>query len=81
MKKKISKNQLIIALISMSISLQISFIDQSSTAIIIPYMAKDLNALSTISCEGTSSLISNTVFMVLFDRFSDSIQWLEQYFY
>lgn len=70
-EKKLSKKQLIIVLISMSISLQISFIDQASAPIIIPYMAKDLNASSTISWVGTSSLISNTVFMVLFGRFSD----------
>lgn len=67
----LTSKKLIIVFVSMSVALMISSIDLTGVTIAVPYMAKDLDAYSSISWVGTSSLISTTVFMVLFGRFSD----------
>ncbi|KAI9927401.1 hypothetical protein AWENTII_006206 [Aspergillus wentii] len=63
--------QLMIVFTSLAISLLISFVDQNGISVTLPTIAKDLNAESTISWAGTSSLIANTVFTVLYGRLSD----------
>ncbi|CZT18934.1 uncharacterized protein RCC_04779 [Ramularia collo-cygni] len=55
----------------MSLSLMVCSIDQSSIGVLLPSMGKDLNAQGSISWAGTSALIANTVFQVLYGRLSD----------
>lgn len=45
--------------------------DQNGIGQILPTVAKDLNAADRISWAGTSALIGNTVFQVLYGRLSD----------
>lgn len=65
--------QLIVVFISMASALLVSFIDQNAIGIALPTIGKDLNCASTISWAGTSSLIANTVFQVLYGRLSDIV--------
>lgn len=67
----LSYNQVIVVFLAMATALLLSFVDQTSITVTLPFMARDLNAEQTASWAGTASLISNTVFMVLFGRFSD----------
>lgn len=63
--------KLIICLAAMSLGLFISFSDQTSITVALPNIASDLNAETTINWAGTSALLANTVFQVLFGRLSD----------
>lgn len=65
------KSQLIIVFVSLSSALLVSFIDQNAIGIALPTIGKDLNCATTISWAGTSSLIANTLFQVLYGRLSD----------
>ncbi|KAI8307613.1 Efflux pump dotC [Colletotrichum sp. SAR11_59] len=56
---------------TLAITLLIAFIDQNGISITLPTIAADLNAEDTISWAGTSSLIANTTFQMLYGRFSD----------
>ncbi|KAL1306458.1 hypothetical protein AAFC00_005156 [Neodothiora populina] len=56
---------------TMSLCLCVCFIDQNGIGVLLPSIAKDLNAQSTIAWAGTSALIANTVFQVLYGRLSD----------
>lgn len=67
----LSSKKIIIVFSSMAIGLFLSFVDQTGITVALPYIGEDLNATDIISWAGTSSLISNTMFMVLFGRFSD----------
>lgn len=67
----LSKRKLIIVFLSMTIGLFLAFVDQTGVTVALPYIADDLHAHQTISWAGTSSLISTTVFAILFGRFSD----------
>lgn len=55
----------------MAVALCVCFIDQNGIGVLLPSIARDLNAQSTISWAGTSALIANTVFQVLYGRLSD----------
>jgi len=55
----------------LAFALLISFIDQNSIGIALPTIGQELNASSTIAWAGTSSLIANTIFQVLYGRISD----------
>ncbi|KAH0276528.1 MFS general substrate transporter, partial [Aureobasidium melanogenum] len=55
----------------LAISLFICFVDQNGIGVILPTISRDLDATNTISWAGTSALIANTVFQVLFGRLSD----------
>jgi len=63
--------QLIVVFISLASALLVSFIDQNAIGIALPTIGADLNCATTISWAGTSSLIANTVFQVLYGRLSD----------
>lgn len=63
--------ELLIVFSAMAIALFLSFVDQTGITIALPYIADELKAHDSISWAGTASLISNTVFMVLFGRLSD----------
>lgn len=65
------KGQLILVLCIMSTALFVCFIDQNGIGVLLPSIANDLNAQSSISWAGTSALIANTVFQVLYGRLSD----------
>lgn len=65
------KRQLIMVFMIMSLALLVCFIDQNGIGVLLPSIARDLNASSSISWAGTSALIANTVFQVLYGRLSD----------
>ncbi|TVY85316.1 putative transporter [Lachnellula suecica] len=67
------KAQLIIVFFGLAFALLICFIDQNSIGIALPTIGNDLNAATTIAWAGTSSLIANTVFQVLYGRLSDIV--------
>ncbi|EGV61714.1 hypothetical protein PSN45_000405 [Yamadazyma tenuis] len=67
----LSKQKLLVVFSAMSVSLFLSFVDQTAITVALPYIAEELDAENTISWAGTASLISTTMFMVLFGRFSD----------
>lgn len=56
---------------SLASALLISYIDQNSIAVALPTIGRELNSSSTIVWAGTSSLIANTAFQVLYGRGSD----------
>lgn len=47
------------------------YVDQNGITVLLPSIARDLNAADTIAWAGTSALIANTVFQVLYGRLSD----------
>ncbi|KAI1133024.1 putative MFS transporter [Nemania abortiva] len=65
------KKQVIIALFSLAIPLLIAFIDQNGIGVTLPTIARDLHAEGTISWAGTTSLIANAAFQMLYGRLSD----------
>lgn len=65
------KGQLVIVFAALAVSLLFTFVDQNGISVTLPTIAKDLHAENTISWAGTSSLIANTVFSVLYGRLSD----------
>lgn len=65
------RSKLIIVFCGLAFSLLICFVDQNSIGIALPTIGQDLNCASTVSWAGTSSLIANTVFQVLWGRLSD----------
>jgi len=67
------KAKLIIVFCGLAFALLISFIDQNSVGVALPTIGKDLNSATTIAWAGTSSLIANTVFQVLYGRISDIV--------
>jgi len=67
------KGKLVIVFCGLAFALLISFIDQNSIGIALPTIGEDLNAATTIAWAGTSSLIANTVFQVLYGRLSDIV--------
>lgn len=52
-------------------SIFISFVDQHGIGIALPAIGKDLDAKATISWAGTSALVANTIFQVIWGRLSD----------
>jgi MFS family permease len=65
------RKQLIFTFSLLAMSLLVMFIDQNGIGQLLPTIAKDLNATQTMSWAGTSALIGNTVFQVLYGRLSD----------
>ncbi|KAJ5668924.1 hypothetical protein N7462_009994 [Penicillium macrosclerotiorum] len=63
--------QLMVVFSSLATSLVITFVDQNGISVTLPTIARDLGAQDTISWAGTSSLIANTMFTVLYGRLSD----------
>lgn len=63
--------QLMVVFATLAVTLLIAFIDQNGISVTLPTIAADLNAEDTISWAGTSSLIANTTFQMLYGRFSD----------
>ncbi|KAK4937254.1 hypothetical protein LTR10_022086 [Elasticomyces elasticus] len=65
------KKQLFIVFSSLASALFICYADQNGIGTILPTVARDFKAPSTISWAGTSSLIANTVTQVMYARISD----------
>jgi MFS family permease len=65
------KAKLLIVIAALSLTLLITFIDQNGIGVTLPTIAEDLDAANTISWAGTSSLIANTTFQMLYGRLSD----------
>jgi MFS family permease len=65
------RGQLLVVLTVLASTLLIAFIDQNGIGVTLPTIAKDLHAENTISWAGTSSLIANTTFQMLYGRLSD----------
>lgn len=65
------RGKLLMVFAGLAISLIMSFVDQNGISVTLPTIAGDLNAQSSISWAGTSSLIANTMFTVLYGRLSD----------
>jgi MFS family permease len=65
------RKQLIFTFSLLAMSFLVMFIDQNGISQLLPTIAKDLNATQTMSWAGTSALIGNTVFQVLYGRLSD----------
>ncbi|KZL77863.1 MFS transporter [Colletotrichum tofieldiae] len=63
--------KLLVVFATLAVTLLVSFIDQNGISVTLPTIAADLNAEGTISWAGTSSLIANTTFQMLYGRFSD----------
>ncbi|CAM1511789.1 Fc.00g093020.m01.CDS01 [Cosmosporella sp. VM-42] len=63
--------QLVFAFITLSSTLLIMMIDQNGISVTLPIIAADLDAQATISWAGTSSLLANTTFQMLYGRLSD----------
>jgi MFS family permease len=65
------RKQLILVFFVLALTLLFMFFDQNGIGQLLPTIAKDLHAAETISWAGTSSLIGNTIFQVLYGRLSD----------
>ncbi|KAK8912226.1 Efflux pump FUS6 [Metarhizium anisopliae] len=65
------RRKVIPVLCILAIPSMISFIDQNGISTALPTIAADLNAEDTISWAGTTSLIANTTFTMLYGRLSD----------
>ena len=63
--------KLFITLISISSTLFLAFLDQTSVSTALPSISNDLHTGTSISWVGTSFLIANTVFQLLYGRISD----------
>ncbi|RMJ23106.1 Sugar and other transporter [Aspergillus sp. HF37] len=65
------RGQLLVVFAGLAVSLLITFVDQNGISVMLPTIARELHAENTISWAGTSSLIANTMFTVLYGRLSD----------
>ncbi|KAH5208274.1 hypothetical protein HBI37_064420 [Parastagonospora nodorum] len=65
------KKDLLIVFGALAVSLFICFVDQNGIGVMIPTIGHELHAEATISWAGTSALIANTLFQVLYGRMSD----------
>ncbi|KAJ5554649.1 hypothetical protein N7513_004608 [Penicillium frequentans] len=63
--------KLMVVFSGLATSLLITMSDQNGISVTLPTIARDLGAEDTISWAGTSSLIANTMFTVLYGRLSD----------
>ncbi|CAK7217392.1 hypothetical protein SBRCBS47491_003148 [Sporothrix bragantina] len=65
------KRRLLVVFPALACALLITYIDQQSIGVMLPTIGRDLDCASTIVWAGTSSLIANTAFQVLYGRLSD----------
>ncbi|KAL1303083.1 hypothetical protein AAFC00_006527 [Neodothiora populina] len=68
---KLSRQELLAAFCALSVALFTCFMDQNGVGLALPDIGRDLHAEATVSWAGTSALIANTVFQVLYGRLSD----------
>jgi MFS family permease len=65
------KRDLLVVFSIIALSLFICAAEQNGIGVLLPSIARDLNAQASITWAGTSALIANTVFQVLYGRLSD----------
>lgn len=65
------KKELLVVFGALAVSLFICFVDQNGIGVALPTIGRELDAEATISWAGTSALIANTLFQVLYGRLSD----------
>lgn len=65
------RRNLLAVLSIVAITLLINFIDQNGLSTALPTIADDLHAQNTISWAGTTSLLANATFQMLYGRLSD----------
>lgn len=65
------RKKLLIIFPALAISHIVCFIDQTGIGVALSTIGRDLHAEDTISWAGTSALIANTIFQVLYGRMSD----------
>jgi MFS family permease len=65
------RNELLPVFFALAISHVVCFVDQTGIGVALPTIGRDLNAEDTISWAGTSAMIANTIFQVLYGRMSD----------
>ena len=70
--------QLFVVFGTLAVTLLVAFIDQNGISVALPTIAEDLNAQATISWAGTSSLIANTVFQMVYGRLVISLHHASQ---
>ena len=62
---------ILIAMLALSVALLVSFLDSTSVSSTVPTVAAQFNASDQFSWVGTSFLIANTSFQILYGRISD----------
>lgn len=67
----LTKSKLLAVFAALSVALLTSLLDQNGVSTALPAIATALNAQDSISWAGTSSLIANTTFQMLYGRLSD----------
>ncbi|KAI4762103.1 MFS general substrate transporter [Aureobasidium sp. EXF-3400] len=65
------KKELLVVFTIIALSLFICAAEQNGIGVLLPTIARDLDAQASITWAGTSALIANTVFQVLYGRLSD----------
>lgn len=65
------KKELLVVFTVIALSLFICAAEQNGIGVLLPSIARDLDAQASITWAGTSALIANTVFQVLYGRLSD----------
>lgn len=65
------KKEIMSVYAALAFGILVSFIDQNSIGVALPTIGRELNCASTIEWAGTSSLIGQTAFQVLYGRLSD----------
>jgi MFS family permease len=65
------QRELLIVLGALAVSLFICFVDHNGIGVALPTIGHELHAEATINWAGTSALIANTLFQVLYGRVSD----------
>ncbi|KAK4689043.1 hypothetical protein P7C73_g1064, partial [Tremellales sp. Uapishka_1] len=68
---RLPKAKLLLLFLGLQTALLLSFIDSTSVSTILPTIAKDLNAASSITWAGTGFLVANTSFQIISSRLSD----------
>ncbi|KAL1850146.1 hypothetical protein VTK73DRAFT_9744 [Phialemonium thermophilum] len=63
--------KLVVVITVLSTSLLICYVDQNSIAVALPTIANELDCADSVQWAGTSALIANTVFQILYGRLSD----------
>ena len=67
----LSKKDLILVFSVLAASLFVCFVDQNGIGVMLPTIGREFHAEDTIIWTGTSDLIANTMFQVLYGRLSD----------
>lgn len=65
------KKQMMTVFAALAVSLFVCFADQNGIGVALPTIGQELHAQATVSWAGTSALVANTIFQVLYGRLSD----------